>query len=212
MSTKEIMPKTPEQNQQIKEERRSLILMTALRLFAIRGYDSVVINDITKEAECSHGLFYHYFKNKAEVFLELMKIAEERSSRKRKEEQDFGKVPAISAIRIIVTHMIDEIYLEDESPYFLYMFVNMHLQKTLPEPPVGKARGPKKTFFHFFIDLIARGQKEGDVSGGDPKEFAIIYYSIIKGLCYTRLSMSKKPVTKPSPDIIMNLFTRKGSY
>lgn len=209
---KPFMPKTAEQNQQIKDERRNVILKTALRLFAIRGYDSVVINDIAKEAGCSHGLFYHYYKNKSDLFLELMKIAEERSHLKRNEGQDFATVPAIIAIRSIVTHMIDEIYLEDETPYFLYMFVNMHLQKTLPEPPLGKTRGPKKSFFHFFIDLIARGQKEGDVSGGDPKEFAIIYYSIIKGLCYTRLSMVKKPTTKPSPDIIMNLFTRKGSY
>jgi AcrR family transcriptional regulator len=51
------MPKTPEQNQQIKEERKARILNTALRLFALRGYDSVVVNDITKESECSHGLF-----------------------------------------------------------------------------------------------------------------------------------------------------------
>lgn len=206
------MPKTPEQNQLIKDERKTRILHTALRLFALRGYDSVVINDITKEAECSHGLFYHYFRNKAEVFLELMKIAEERASKKREEEKDFNKVAAITAIRAIVSRMLDEIYREDESPYFLYMFVNMHLQRTLPLPPKSKIPGPNKPFFHFFVDLIARGQKEGDVSGGDPKEFAIIYYSIIKGLCYTRLSMINKSPTKVSPDIIMNLFTRKGNY
>jgi AcrR family transcriptional regulator len=69
------MPKTPEQNQQIKDERRANILNTALRLFALYGYDSIVINDITREANCSHGLFYHYFKNKVDLFLELMKIA-----------------------------------------------------------------------------------------------------------------------------------------
>lgn len=211
VSIKIIMPKTPEQNQQIKDERKARILNTALRLFALRGYDSVVVNDITKESECSHGLFYHYFRNKAEVFHELMNIAEERALQRRR-DNDFNKVMAIQAIRTIVAHMLDEIYREDDSPYFLYMFVNMHLQKTLPLPPKNKSFGPKKPFFHFFIDLIARGQKEGDVSGGDPKEFAIIYYSIIKGLCYTRLSMVNKSPTRVSPDIIMNLFTRKGNY
>ncbi|MFA6780841.1 MAG: TetR/AcrR family transcriptional regulator [Bacilli bacterium] len=206
------MPKTPEQNQQIKDERKARILDTALRLFALRGYDLVVINDITKEAECSHGLFYHYFKNKADLFLELIDIAEKRALRKRKNEKGLNKVIAIDAIRTIVTHMLDDIYRDDDSPYFLYMFVNMHLQKTLPLSPKSDNKGPKKPFFYFLIDLIARGQKEGDVSGGDPKEFAIIYYSIIKGLCYTRLNMNKKSPAKVSPDIIMNLFTRKGSY
>lgn len=205
------MPKTREQNQLIKDERKAMILNTALRLFAIRGYDSVVVNDITKEANISHGLFYHYFKNKAELFIELVEIAEERTAKKRKNEQVLDKSKAIDAIRTIASRMLEEIYLEDESPYFLYMFINMHLQKTIPEPPNLKLRGPKRPFFHFFTELVARGQKEGDVTGGDPKEITIIYFSIIKGLCYTRLSMKQKAPIKPSLDIVMNLFIRKGN-
>lgn len=213
MSTKEPnMPKTPEQNQKIKDQKRNLILATALRLFSIRGYDLVVVNDITKEANISHGLFYHYFSNKADVFLALMKIAEERSLQKRKDEKNFINMRAIDAIRRIVTLMLIDVYLEDESPYFLYMFVNMHLQKTIPDHPDSKIRPPRETFFAFFVGLIARGQKEGDVSGGDPREFAVIYYSIIKGLCYTRINSSSKPITKASPDVIMNLFIRKGNF
>lgn len=205
------MPKTPEQYRQIKDERKTRILNAALRLFALQGYDSVVVNDIARASECSHGLFYHYFKNKADVFAELMKASEKRALLKR-DEHNFDKALAIEAIRKIVFLMLEDIYREDESPYFLYMFVNMHLQKTLPPPPKHKLDGPNKPFFQFFIDLIARGQKEGDVSGGDPKEFAIIYYSIIKGLCYTRLNMVDRSPTRVSPDIIMNLFIRKGSY
>ncbi|NCA97453.1 MAG: TetR/AcrR family transcriptional regulator [Bacteroidia bacterium] len=205
------MPKTREQNQQIKDERKAAILSTALKLFAIRGYDSVVVGDITKEANCSHGLFYHYFANKREIFLELLNIAEKRTAEKRKNEQVLDKTPAIEAIRLIASRMLEEIYQEGESPYFLYMFINMHLQKTIPEPPNLKLRGPKRPFFHFFTDLVARGQKEGDITGGDPKEIAIIYFSIIKGLCYTRLNMKEKVPTKPSIDIIMNLFIRKGN-
>ena len=129
------MPKTPEQNQQIKDERRANILNTALRLFALYGYDLIVIIDITREANCSHGLFFLYFKNKVDLFLELKKIAEERAFRKRREEQSLKKKPAIDAIRTIVSHMIDEIYGDNESIYILYMFVNIHLQKTSPLPP-----------------------------------------------------------------------------
>ena len=33
-----------------------------------KGYDNATVDDIVKKAKCSHGLFYHYFKNKKEIF------------------------------------------------------------------------------------------------------------------------------------------------
>ncbi|MFA5481069.1 MAG: TetR/AcrR family transcriptional regulator [Bacilli bacterium] len=205
------MPKTPEQNQLIKEQRKQNILLTALRLFSIRGYDSVVVGDITKEAHCSHGLFYHYYRNKADVFFDLLKMAEEYEILKRNKSDNFVGMKAIDGVRLIVDNMLQDIYKMDEAPYLLNMFMNMHLQKTLPITIESDKKKNRISFFDFFVELIIRGQKEGDIAGGEPREYAIIYFSTIKGLCYTRLSMTEK-ATRPSSDIIMNLFTRKGSY
>jgi len=207
------VPKTPEQNRQIKDERKAMILQTALRLFAVRGYDSIVVDDIARAAGCSRGLFYHYFKNKEEVFIALIQLAEDRARVENHRDIDLHAQPAIEVIKSIVEQMLEEIFKSDDSPYFLYMFINMHLQKTLPLPAKEiHSKGHEKPFFRLFAELVARGQKEGDVAGGDPREFAIIYFSIIKGLCYTRLSMAEALPIKPSSDIIMNLFSRKGKY
>ncbi|MDY0101191.1 MAG: TetR/AcrR family transcriptional regulator [Bacilli bacterium] len=205
------MPKTPEQNRKIKLKRKSQILDASLRLFALKGYDSVVIEDITREAGCSHSLFYHYFKNKEEVFLEIIKMAEKRVIIKSNNLPNYDDTPAIEVIQLIVNNMIQEIFDEEEMPYFLYMFINLHLQKTLPTLSEKETRTKKPGFFRLFIDLVTRGQKEGDIAPGEPKQFAIIYFSIIKGLCFTRLNSTKKTLTVPNVDIIMNLFTRKGT-
>ena len=58
------MPKTKEQFEQIRNERINTILESALTLFAYKGYDAVNLDEVTKEANCSHGLLYHYFKGK----------------------------------------------------------------------------------------------------------------------------------------------------
>ncbi len=66
------MPRTAEQNQAIKDKRRNKLLSYALKAFALNGYDHTAIDDITKPSKCSHGLFYHYFPSKEEVFRALI--------------------------------------------------------------------------------------------------------------------------------------------
>ena len=51
-----------------KEARKNDIVQAALKVFCEKGYGGTTINDIVKKAKCSHGLFYHYFKNKKELF------------------------------------------------------------------------------------------------------------------------------------------------
>lgn len=48
-------------------EKRQLILDTAIRVFAEKGYPDTRISDIAKRAEIAYGLVYHYFKNKEEI-------------------------------------------------------------------------------------------------------------------------------------------------
>ncbi|MFC2133460.1 TetR/AcrR family transcriptional regulator [Bacteroidota bacterium] len=61
------MPRTEEQFQGIREKSRSLILQTALKLFAQKGYHGTSIADIAKEAGISKGLAYNYFGSKLEL-------------------------------------------------------------------------------------------------------------------------------------------------
>ena len=62
------MPRTEQQNQAIRDKRRAKILTNALKTFAVNGYDKTSVDDITKSVKCSHGLFYHYFDSKEDVY------------------------------------------------------------------------------------------------------------------------------------------------
>jgi len=57
-------PRTPKQFEEIRGEKRALIMDTALLLFANRGYYSTTIDHIAKQAGISKGLLYNYFESK----------------------------------------------------------------------------------------------------------------------------------------------------
>ncbi len=61
------MPRTKQQNEAIRSEKRQLIMNAALKLFAEKGYASASINDIAQSAGISKGLMYNYFASKEEV-------------------------------------------------------------------------------------------------------------------------------------------------
>jgi AcrR family transcriptional regulator len=57
-------PRTPKQYEEIREEKRNLIMETALRYFASEGYHATTINHIAIHAGISKGLLYNYFESK----------------------------------------------------------------------------------------------------------------------------------------------------
>lgn len=61
------MPKTRFQNKQILDKRRQDIIEGSIQVFLMKSYKTITIDDITKSLNISHGLFYHYFKNKEEL-------------------------------------------------------------------------------------------------------------------------------------------------
>jgi len=67
------MPRTPEQFKEIREEKKQLIINTALELFAAKGFHGTSISMIAEAAGISKGLIYNYFSSKEELVIELMK-------------------------------------------------------------------------------------------------------------------------------------------
>jgi AcrR family transcriptional regulator len=67
-------PRTSKQYQAIRQEKRKLILDSALELFAEKGYHQTSINDISRRAGISKGLLYNYFESKDEVLRSIIQI------------------------------------------------------------------------------------------------------------------------------------------
>lgn len=55
----------------LDSEKQDRIINSAIKEFALKGYEKASTNEIVKEAEISKGLLFHYFKNKKLLFLFL---------------------------------------------------------------------------------------------------------------------------------------------
>ena len=67
-------PRSEEQFEEIRVEKRQLILDTALELFANYGYHTTSVSQIAKKAKISKGLMYNYFDSKEHVLKEIIEI------------------------------------------------------------------------------------------------------------------------------------------
>jgi AcrR family transcriptional regulator len=56
-----------------RQESKNLLVNTALRLFAEKGYGATSIRNIATEADVSLGLLYNYFGSKEELLLEIFR-------------------------------------------------------------------------------------------------------------------------------------------
>lgn len=101
------MPKITEES---KQERISLILYHAFKVFSDKGYSDTTIDDIVNASGVSKGGIYTYFKSKEEIFLA---IAEDRLINRKKLIESFtssmsSKEKLSSYLQWILNWVIDE--------------------------------------------------------------------------------------------------------
>lgn len=65
-------PRSKQQFEAIREEKRALIMDVGLEHFAREGYHNTTINHLAKHAGISKGLMYNYFESKEELLAEIV--------------------------------------------------------------------------------------------------------------------------------------------
>ena len=207
----EFMPKTEEQLNKLKEGRRKEIAIAGLKVFCEKGYDATTDDDIMKKANCSHGLFYHYFKSKKEIFDEVMKIKNESRDlelKKRVESEPNYR----NKLKIILESMFSNMRNDENFPYHYFFFLSRcfsHKEKgcTLP-----KKDPNKKPFIFVLENIFSEGQKCGEFSTKyTARECSELLLSIIQGATLGFVIAPKEIQEKMQPpkvDLILDVFNK----
>ena len=66
------MPRTPQQFEEIRNEKKRLIKDVALELFANQGYATTSISQIAQKANISKGLMYNYYESKENLLKSIV--------------------------------------------------------------------------------------------------------------------------------------------
>ncbi|NLY91762.1 MAG: TetR family transcriptional regulator [Firmicutes bacterium] len=154
-------PRNKEQNQQIREERREEILQAALRVFACKGLAAAKISDIAHAAGLSHGLVYHYFRSKNEIFTELVRRAFEASLgvfayAAQVEGDPWERLRAL-------TETILSGAFEGEGPYYFLMVIQAYTSDSVPQEVKDLVKEKELLYREYLMPLVVEGQKLGRI-------------------------------------------------
>jgi len=156
-----------------QEDKRRLILDSAVRVFARKGYHTCRVGDIAEEAGVAHGLLYHYFRSKEEVLetifretwrdvLDAVRSVEETDESARERLAGIAKILLRAwqrdpdLVRVLVREVTR----------------SSHLQRQIDE--IDQA-------FAGLERIIARGQEEGEFrSDVDPRMVSYVFYGALE--------------------------------
>jgi len=164
-----------------KEQRREQLLQCALNLFAKRGYHSISVADIIREAGVARGTFYLYFKNKRDIFQELLntnfnyiyRIFPDLKLTSGMTEKQLENA-LLQSLRRLLSHKNS------------VLFINLVMQEAM-----GTDKGFRdqvdnffKTITDIFCGMVARAQSLGKARQADPYLVARFIVGILKEAIY----------------------------
>lgn len=197
-------PRSKEANQQVLDRRRNQILGAALKVFAQRGFAATKISNIASEAGLSHGLMYHYFKTKDDIFIELVRSASNVFLAITEYGAKYDTNP-IEKIRII-TEMIISIGYSTRSAYHLNIFEQAYISEGIPDTARKIINDNLSLNIRLIAEIISEGQKMEQIIQGDPIKLAFAYYSMVRGMTGMQsksVSFQDQPFSFSDSEIIM---------
>jgi AcrR family transcriptional regulator len=197
------MPRTEEQNQVIKDRRKFRIMEKALMLFATRGFDFITVDDITREVGCSHGLFYHYFTGKEDVYNQLITFKNDpKYDEFRLPSKQAEAAGGLAGIKILISYA-DKIASADDS---IFYFVRLVMTRPITQTAKGTLMGAD--LYPLFLRLIEEAQAAGEIYQGDPREIANMYMDFCNGAMDRRFAMGREKFEVVHAAEILRIFTK----
>ena len=194
------MPRPSTENQRIRDERHRHILRAAAHVFARKGLMATTISDIAAAAHVSHGLAYHYFASKEEIFRQLITRAMQDTERLLREA--YAREGTVTErLRWLLTEMIEG---AKESADDLLIVQQAVISEAVPSDVRELVLHGSRIPHELLSDLLREGQLCGEIIAGDPDQLALLLLSCIQGIfSNTALSFDQGSI---EPETMLHLF------
>lgn len=170
-------PLNEAQLHQIRDERKEQILGAALKVFAHRGIIGTKMSMIAAEAGISHGLLYHYFKSKDELFTALVEQAMVEAIAGMRAMVELPGTP-LERIRQMTLLILDA----ENTPYFMLIH-QARMAEEVPDPVKALiAEYSTQRYVDELLPLFREGQEAGQVVPGNLEALIAGYLAVLSGL------------------------------
>jgi AcrR family transcriptional regulator len=164
-------------NNRSGKESKKRIIDAAMAVFSAKGYAKASIREIAKAAGISIGGVYLYFKNKEDLYRNLIK--ERKSGLRQAIETTLGKSKTASdALSLFIKLYLDYAVKHKE-------FIILHIR----EHGFTFGAHEKRQFFKqqrkLIEQIIQRGIRSGEFRKCDPQDMATILMGLLRGIVLT---------------------------
>ena len=191
-----------------QNDKKDLIMASALRVMTKKGYYGSTIDDIVSESKMSKGAIYHYYKSKKEVYLELIVYLESKYT------DMFASVnkESTSAKKLKKLFTIWSDQLEKEPDFFQSFSIFQSMSRH--DKDFKQAMQRMYNRFQKFIELIIiEGIESKEFKKIDPKTSALSLILNLDGISWFSLFESKnldaKSYIDQMSDYILNTYISK---
>ena len=176
-------------------------MSAALKLFATKGFAATKISEIVERAQMSHGLVYHYFNSKEEIFYELLKRAIQASSESIL-QVEIQSIHPIEKVRQIARYILRAVEEYEDTAYYFLIVVHASVMENL-DAENERLLFESNRALKSMARIVKAGQEARQIYMCDPMELTISFFAAIQGLAIYKLSMDD--FTMPDPDILVNM-------
>ncbi|MCQ6561282.1 TetR/AcrR family transcriptional regulator [Paenibacillus mendelii] len=195
-------PLNEEQLVQIRDERREQIMAAALKVFSRRGVVGTKMSMIVKEAGISHGLVYHYFKSKEELFVTLVRSAIDGSQDAMLAIKNHPG-SAYDKIRMLAEDMLDE----QGAPYFQLIYQARTSEGVPEEAKQLIYKYSMGDYIEILAPLFVQGQQEGTIASGEPGEMVASFLTVLTGVIMVA-AVEDQQYHIPDIEMLLKLITK----
>lgn len=141
-----------------RDERRQLIMGSAIALFVEKGVEHTKIVDISRKADIGKSTFYEYFKNKADL---VCRWVAEKMAEMQVSEEILADLPDQSSkITLLLRESCNSELASREIMAMFVEFWRLAINERHPQ-----AREMMKTMYQVYSGLLCRWLREGVASG-----------------------------------------------
>ncbi|MFN2746592.1 MULTISPECIES: TetR/AcrR family transcriptional regulator [Bacillus] len=196
-------PRTKEQNEEIRRQRKQDILRAAILVYAEKGYSATEMGDIAAQAGLARGLVYHYFKNKQALFRELYEdiMAKTQQTTVSHFQQDRPPLELLSEYARLVCRQV----LNEPAVSQFYMRISLDIHLFYTEEQLSSFEWVR-AFIEPIISVIKQGIQQGTVRQGNPSLMAMQFWGAIsQGMNYLGQLQKEGTTEQPVKDRLMTV-------
>lgn len=152
----------------MQEDRREKILLKALELYMVEGYSNVSITDLQAALNMGRGTLYYYFKDKDELFQEVVDQYLIRPKHRALERvKDTATLPEMIDAMLYYTNLLKEFYDQVENKNINTSNVVTVMYTAYSRFPnlYRKARRLYERELNLWIQAIKNSMRAGEIRG-----------------------------------------------